>query len=150
MCVTSNRVLFLCTGNYYRSRFAEAVFNHHAVRRKLRWSAFSRGLGVVPQPYRLSPLALKGLLERGIDPEIHTSPEPIQVDISDFESARLHVALKEREHRPKMQSLFPDWEARIDYWHVHDLDGYGPEEALPEIERRVLQILHRISRGDFS
>jgi hypothetical protein len=49
-----------------------------------------------------------------------------------------------------MQSLFPDWEARIDYWHVHDLDGYGPEEALPEIERRVLQILHRISRGDFS
>ncbi len=28
-------VLFVCTGNYYRSRFAEGLFNHHARRADL-------------------------------------------------------------------------------------------------------------------
>ena len=40
------RVLFVCTGNYYRSRFAEAVFNHLAAARGLPWRAVSRGLAV--------------------------------------------------------------------------------------------------------
>src|SRR3954453_5315436 len=39
-------VLFLCTGNYYRSRHAEAVFNHHAAAAGLRWRATSRGLAL--------------------------------------------------------------------------------------------------------
>ena len=36
-------VLFLCTGNYYRSRFAEALFDSVAVRMGLPWRASSRG-----------------------------------------------------------------------------------------------------------
>ena len=35
-------VLFLCTGNYYRSRFAEELFNHHAERAGDDWIAQSR------------------------------------------------------------------------------------------------------------
>ncbi|MBN2191381.1 MAG: hypothetical protein JW751_01075 [Polyangiaceae bacterium] len=38
------QVLFLCTGNYYRSRFAEAVFSHGASQRAVGWRALSRGL----------------------------------------------------------------------------------------------------------
>jgi hypothetical protein len=38
-------MLFLCTGNYYRSRFAELLFNHLAKQRGLDWQATSRGLG---------------------------------------------------------------------------------------------------------
>ncbi len=37
-------VLFLCTGNYYRSRFAEALFNAVAGKMGLPWKATSRGL----------------------------------------------------------------------------------------------------------
>jgi protein-tyrosine-phosphatase len=37
-----NTVLFLCTGNYYRSRFAEELFNHHADRAGLNWIAQRR------------------------------------------------------------------------------------------------------------
>ncbi len=48
-------VLFLCTGNYYRSRFAEALFNSVAGRMGLPWRASSRGLalerGVNNRPY---------------------------------------------------------------------------------------------------
>ncbi|HEX3600375.1 MAG TPA: hypothetical protein VHU84_09555, partial [Lacipirellulaceae bacterium] len=40
------QVLFLCTGNYYRSRFAEIYFNWLAQQRGLAWSAESRGLAL--------------------------------------------------------------------------------------------------------
>ena len=39
-------VLFLCTGNYYRSRFAAILFNHLARERSSPWSASSRGLKI--------------------------------------------------------------------------------------------------------
>ena len=39
-----NAVLFLCTGNYYRSRFCEEYFNHLAQGHSLPWRADSRGL----------------------------------------------------------------------------------------------------------
>ena len=40
-------ILFLCTGNYYRSRYAEALFNHRAPLAGLRgFIAKSRGLAI--------------------------------------------------------------------------------------------------------
>ena len=44
-------VLFLCTGNYYRSRFAEALFNSVARKMNLPWKASSRRPG--PRTRRL-------------------------------------------------------------------------------------------------
>lgn len=41
-----NTVLFLCTGNYYRSRFAEFYFRHLANQHSLNWRAESRGLQI--------------------------------------------------------------------------------------------------------
>jgi hypothetical protein len=40
----SRTVLFLCTGNYYRSRFSEYLFNALAQKCGLNWQATSRGL----------------------------------------------------------------------------------------------------------
>lgn len=37
-------VLFLCTGNYDKSRFAEEYFNHRAILLGAGWRADSRGL----------------------------------------------------------------------------------------------------------
>jgi protein-tyrosine-phosphatase len=37
-------VLFFCTGNYYRSRFAQIVFNSVAGKMGLPWNASSTGL----------------------------------------------------------------------------------------------------------
>src|ERR1044071_452989 len=39
-------VLFICTGNYYRSRFAESLFNALAEQRGLPWRADSRGTDI--------------------------------------------------------------------------------------------------------
>jgi protein-tyrosine phosphatase len=37
-------LLFICTGNYYRSRFAELYFRHLATKHELNWHVYSRGL----------------------------------------------------------------------------------------------------------
>lgn len=69
-------LLFLCTGNYYRSRFAEAYFNHRAAVLKLPWRARSRGLAREITPERnegpVSPLVAAALRRRGV----HVAGEP--------------------------------------------------------------------------
>src|SRR5205814_8470782 len=54
---TSQIVLFLCTGNYYRSRHAEAVFNHHAHAFGLGWRAESPGLAPEFGANNVGPMA---------------------------------------------------------------------------------------------
>jgi protein-tyrosine phosphatase len=52
-------VLFLCTGNYYRSRFAEELFNAHADTRRLGWRAISRPLAAIERgPNKLGPVSI--------------------------------------------------------------------------------------------
>src|SRR5256714_15421048 len=50
-------VLFLCTGNYYRSRFAEALFNSVAGKMGLPWRASSRGLALERGTHNVGPMA---------------------------------------------------------------------------------------------
>ena len=65
-----NQILFLCTGNYYRSRFAQHLFNAWVKKNHgLNWQAESRGLAIergFNNIGAISPHALKGLRERGV------------------------------------------------------------------------------------
>ena len=61
-------VLFLCTGNYYRSRFAEILFNIYARDRGVPWNAVSRGIAVDLGIDNVGPVSwavVLGLEERG-------------------------------------------------------------------------------------
>jgi low molecular weight protein-tyrosine phosphatase len=141
-----NTVLFLCTGNFYRSRFAEIYFNWLAPRENLAWRADSRGLAL--DPGNLCPLSMHTRLELhalGI-PLPDPLRGPLDAAVADFEAARLIVALKEAEHRRLMQSRFPSWAERVEYWHVHDLDCAGPAEALPQVKRHVEELVVRIKQ----
>ena len=53
-----NTVLFLCTGNYYRSRFAEVLFNSVAGKMGLPWRASSRGLALERGFNNVGPMAV--------------------------------------------------------------------------------------------
>ena len=140
-------VLFLCTGNYYRSRFAEHVFNHHAPANQLPWRAFSRGLAIElleEDAGPISPNTLKALSDRGIPLEREVR-SPIALAEPDLIAAHHIIALKHAEHHPLMTRKFPDWTERIEYWHVHDIDCAKPEEALPQIEDAVRALLERLA-----
>jgi protein-tyrosine phosphatase len=139
------RLLFICTGNYYRSRFAEAVFNHLAEERSLPWRAFSRGLAIHWANGPLSEHTRLGLSERSIDLR-HTAADRVQIAAEDLESADLVIALKGEEHRPMVVELFPEWAEKIVYWDVTDLPFSTPEVALPAIEKEVHALVESLGR----
>src|SRR5207247_10751106 len=105
-------VLFLCTGNYYQSRFAEILFNSVAGRMGLPWRASSRGLALERGVHNVGPMAVaavKALEARGLRGIADLARLPAQVTADDFEGADWIVALKEAEHLPLLHGRFPAW-----------------------------------------
>src|SRR6266567_1492104 len=116
-------VLFLCTGNYYRSRFAEVLFNSVAGSMGLPWRASSRGLALERGVHNVGPMALsaiKALETRGLRAVADFARFPIQVTADDLEIAEWIVALKQAEHQPLVQERFPTWAEKVEYWQVDD------------------------------
>ncbi len=144
----TNRILFLCTGNYYRSRYAEELFNHRAKLAGLNWRAFSRGLAERTSPENVGPMsrfALEALLAKAVAPEgSRRLPQPCMVP--DSESAKLIIALKEAEHRPMLERPFPMVTRKVTYWHVDDIAFATPEEALALIDRHVQDLIAELER----
>jgi protein-tyrosine phosphatase len=137
-------VLFLCTGNYYRSRFAELLFNSSARQECLEWRATSRGVALelgVQNVGPISPHVFSGLCARGVALEYATLRSPLPLALDDLLSADRVVALKRAEHLPIITQKFPQWASRIEYWHVDDLDLTTPDEALRKIEHNVTTLI---------
>src|SRR3954447_22399873 len=138
-------ILFLCSGNYYRSRFAENLFNHRAAQAGLDWRATSRGLKREFGAWNIGPMfpgAIAALRQLGVEPD--ESRCAMHCYESDLRGADLIVALKEAEHRPLLDEHFPAWASRVEFWQVHDLDFATPEQALPEIEQLIEQLIDRL------
>jgi protein-tyrosine phosphatase len=136
-------VLFLCTGNYYRSRFAEELFNHKAAAAGIGWQATSRALAVergVDNIGALSPFALQALQMRGCSPT-GTGRMPRQCAAIDLASAHRIIALNEPEHRPLVRERFPEWEQRVHFWQVQDVEFVRPQVALAAIEQHIEVLL---------
>jgi protein-tyrosine phosphatase len=139
------QILFLCSGNCYRSRFAKHFFNWLAPQVPLAWRAESRGLrvGMANNVGPISKLAIDALQDRNI-PFDPAHRYPLTLTDSDLVKSKLTIAMKEAEHRQLMEQQFPDWSGRITYWHADDLDCAGPEMALPLLEEKVRTLVARL------
>jgi protein-tyrosine-phosphatase len=136
-------VLFLCTGNYYRSRFAEELFNHRAETEGLAWKAGSRALAIergINNVGPLSPFALAALYARGVVTR-GAQRLPQACTAADLAGADRIVALSEREHRILMRERFPAWESRTAFWQIEDIEFAPPDVALALVAREVETML---------
>ena len=137
------KILFLCTGNYYRSRFAQHLFNALADKQGLHWDADSRGLAIergINNRGAISPYAVQGLKKCGfLVPE--NERFPLQVVETDFAKFDKIVALDKFEHHPIMVERFSRWVDIIEYWDVHDLDQTFPPFALKQIEQHIIRLI---------
>jgi protein-tyrosine phosphatase len=138
-------VLFLCTGNYYRSRFAEVLFNSVAGKMGLPWRASSRGLALERGVNNVGPMAVaavKALEAQGVCAPDAVTRFPIQVTTEDLERAHRIVALKREEHLPLLQERFPDWAEKVEFWHIDDAP-----DVLGLIEQEVMGFVARLLGG---
>ena len=140
------QLLFLCTGNYYRSRFAEELWNHLELSQPTGWSAISRGLYAACAD-NIGPIsihALEGLAGRGI--QLATPCRaPRQVELADLESSRLVVAMSDREHRRMFRAAFPAWTGDVEYWDIDDVDRSPAPPALEKLTACLRALRQRVT-----
>ena len=141
------QILFICTANYYRSRFCEHLFNHLAPQHHLDWTAISRGVAtelgggnVGP----ISPYTINGLKARGV-PVPDSFRKPRQLTVKDLQTANSIIALDEVEHRSYMEMKFPAWVDKVTYWQVGDLHVTTTTEALAQAEQKIRDLIQQFS-----
>src|SRR6185369_9510253 len=138
-------ILFLCTGSYYRSRFAEVLFVSVAKKMGLPWNASSRALALEHGVHKVGPMAtaaIKTLEAMGIRDAERCGRLPAQVTMAELEQADVIVALKHAKHWPLLQERFPGVAEKVEFWHVDDAP-----EALALIESKVMDLMARLLGG---
>lgn len=125
----TKRVLFICSGNYYRSRLAELLFNHEAGHQGLAWEAESRGLIETGELKGLSGHAAAFLNAAGLGELVGKPRDPIRIEVEDLTEADLVVVLCRKEHQPMIEKKFPGLakalhkSGRLRYWNIYDIPG---------------------------
>lgn len=146
------KILFLCTGNYYRSRFAEEYFNHLARGKGLKWKAFSKGLSQnIPNPDNPGPIskhAIEALEERKIKGR-NLGRYPMPLDENDFHTYDYIIALSEHEHRPMIESRFHHHVDKIQFFEVGDLPVEEPKQAIKKLVRLIRELTNQLSQNKF-
>ena len=141
---TMNQLLFLCSGNYYRSRFAEEVFNYKARALMSDWRADSRGLRLNPNNFGpIAEVVLRRLARLEVDP-INAGRPPEALKEADLEDAAFVVAMSQQEHYPLISRMFPNYADQITYWDVEDTGRMLPDLAFRKIESLVDQLIEDV------
>jgi protein-tyrosine phosphatase len=129
--VQYRKTLFICTGNYYRSRLAEILFNHYASTHELAWDADSRGLIEKVRYEGLSPSAVRYLQSKKFEGIEQYGRNPEAATLKDLERADLVIALNRTEHEPLLKMRFGqvpqvmEKRGKLRYWNVYDVPGSG-------------------------
>ena len=130
------KVLFVCTGNSFRSAVAEALL------KKLRNDVNAESAGT--HPARKIASNAKMLLEEDALENLKKRPEGIEK--KNLEEYDLIVAMKEH-HKNEILQRFPQVKGKIRVWDVDDpiyLPNGSDREVVQEIKRRVVELARSI------
>lgn len=144
-----SRLLFLCTGNLYRGRFAEEYFRAVAGDVGLPWTVTSRGLAERLDSRQagrtLSPLVEEWLGRFGIQATA-AGRAPRAVTLADLLSHPQVIALDRAEHEPLFSQRFPGLSLPVEFWHIGNLRVEPPAVALPRLVDAIDSLVDRLQR----
>ena len=142
--IETKRVLFVCSGNFYRSRLAELLFNDAAEKAGLVWRAESRGLLKTGDLKGISEHAVTYLKDHDLGHLAHEPRDPLLLDVEDIAAFDLIVGLCREEHEPIINQKYLSLAramvkaGRIRYWQVYDI---------PAPPRAIVRLLGGGHRG---
>jgi protein-tyrosine phosphatase len=139
-------VLFLCTGNYYRSRFAEELFNHRAHRAGLGWIVQSRGLlssaeRTILGRFPCSRSKVSKTAAWSLWPPSVGRGNVISLTWKLPQRSSLYMSLS---IGPVIRERLSAWENRVEYWQVADVEMVQPRIALSVLDRQIECLLTRL------
>ncbi|NBC84501.1 MAG: low molecular weight phosphatase family protein [Bacteroidetes bacterium] len=141
------RILFLCSGNYYRSRFSEELFNHLVKQEDIEWQADSRGLVKDITSLRnegpISKYARDWLNKTGVN-GINLRRMPKSVTEEDWEKADKVIAVYEKEHKPMIQTHWPEKLERTEFWDAPDIYEIDADVTLNNLENKIKLLVHQL------
>ena len=136
-----HNILFVCTANIFRSRFAEEVFNFLAIKERIPAKAFSAGLKVgeyhVRKIYRP---ALEQLTKFNIKPK---RPNELSVHINEVQLSKydLLICMDEAEHKPMILSNSKLNDINFEYWDIIDEPKVQSDVSLPICFSKVKELV---------
>ncbi len=133
------KILFVCTGNSYRSPIAEALLQ------KVRGDLEVESAGTHPAG-KIASNARKFLEEENALKNLKGAPEGI--DQKDLEEYNLVITMKQN-HKNEILRRYPQIEDRIQVWNIDDpiyLPLGSDKQVFEEIKRKVMELAESISR----
>jgi protein-tyrosine phosphatase len=149
--MNTHRILFLCSGNYYRSRMAEEFFNNIAGNAQSAWHADSRGLNqfLGNNQGPMSVDAIKLLTNDGVT-VVNGKRYPIPISERDFLESKLIVAMSKAEHEPMIMRDWGQYRDRVQYWDVEDMHLEKPSVAYEKVKGHVRKLFDMLNKNDMS
>ncbi|MCE2593232.1 low molecular weight phosphatase family protein [Motilimonas cestriensis] len=145
------KVLFLCTGNYYRSRMAEEYFNHLCQEANLDYHADSRGISQSLEGNGNVGNIAHEVVEilKAIAVTCHSqNRKPISVSPQDFVEYDHIIALDRTEHLPMLNENFAAFADRVHYLNVGDVHVEPVYVAVVKLVKQIDSLFHNLNAGD--
>jgi len=133
------KILFVCTGNSYRSPVAEALL------KKVRGDLEVESAGTHPAGM-IASNARRFLEKENALKNLKGAPEGI--DQKNLEKYNLIIAMKQN-HKNEILRQYPQMEDRIQVWNIDDpiyLPYGSDKKVFEEIKRKVLELAEIIKR----
>jgi len=137
----TDNVLFICTGNWYRSRFAECYLKSKGYK-----NVQSRGINVVNnkkkkyrEKYKQSSLVRNGLIKLGLNKYIDNKM-PQQLTENDMKKSDKIILINKKEHYNYVIKKYPKYKHKLIIWNIKDCkwsERYKSNNILTKIIKNI-------------